>query len=617
MPHCAADEFVQRIRIAPCSSEMPQHSLGGDEPDFTGLAVWPASTFLCRFLLSRPGMALIVDKRVVELGAGLGIPGLVAAEFASVTELTDNNMLVVARLADSIALNTARMQGEVSASELAWGLENLPQARRGLADVVIGSDLVYSCQSVALLLDTADALLKPGGVFVLSYISRWLTVDEAFSRHSESHGFTVQFAEWPKGEDDEALLLVLFKCKSHAQRSLDDHDSRSSICRESGVDEHHVVDQTHEDSGLRGVRLASSLTSSLADSTNLISVGRGPLMLKLADVQLLCDTRRQLLRGLRTLNMDRNCLGDAGLQVLCSALSLSQTSSLTNLSLRHNNLGPGSARSLCLITGQPFVRLVLSANCFGKAGAAALAPLIATSALAEFEIASNQIGDDGALEIARAIVSTGQALQKLDLRDDALTSEGIHLVATTLKGCYQLAMLDLSYNLCEAYGADRLAVSGAVWPLKQLCLARCSLRTSGFARIAPFIASMNELELLDLSGNMMNDEGLAEVTEAIAGLTNLTSLSLAMGSVGSDQEVLGDFFEVIATLGRLTSLSLRGHCIDEDAAPVLMRVIPDLKLRLDLSDNPIQCNDEVRSLLQCQCHWQSPARQSETKLDSD
>ena len=120
---------------------------------------------------------------------------------------------------------------------------------------------------------------------------------------------------------------------------------------------------------------------------------------------------------------------------------------------------------------------------------------------------------------------------------------------------------------------------------------------------------------------MMNDEGLAEVTEAIAGLTNLTSLSLAMGSVGSDQEVLGDFFEVIATLGRLTSLSLRGHCIDEDAAPVLMRVIPDLKLRLDLSDNPIQCNDEVRSLLltdrRIRCASATGNRLSETKFDSD
>jgi SAM-dependent methyltransferase len=519
-------------------------------------------------------MALVKDKRICELGAGLGIPGLIAAEFAAAVELTDNNMLVVSRLAESVSLNQDRLlHAEVSASELSWGLENLPQARHGLFDAVIGSDLVYSCESVALLLSTADALLKPGGTFVLSYISRWLAVDEAFARNAESHGFTVRCADWPNGEEDEALLLVLCKT-SRAHLSLEDATG---------------------DRRVEGVRLVS-VSGVFSDSIDLVAVGRGPLMLKLADVKLLC-THRQLLCGLRTLNMDRNCLGDASLEVLCSALSLSNNSCLTELSLQQNRLGVCSARSLCIIARKPLQRLILSANGFGPDGAAALVPLIAMSALAVFALASNQLRDDGVLKIARAIAGTAHTIQELDFCDNELTSEGFDLVATTLQGCDRLAKLDLSCNLCEAYGADRLGVSKAAWPLRHLRLARCSLRTAGFARIAPFLSKMTTLCLLDLGGNMCDDDGLAELTPAITGLTNLTSLSLAMGSVGSDPDVLGEFFDVLATLVRLTFVSLRGHCIAADAAPVLMRL--PKHVRLDLSDNPIHgsSNDEVRRVL--------------------
>jgi predicted nicotinamide N-methyase len=47
-----------------------------------GEPVWPAANLLCCFLASDRGVRACAGKRVLEVGAGVGLTGLVAAHFA-------------------------------------------------------------------------------------------------------------------------------------------------------------------------------------------------------------------------------------------------------------------------------------------------------------------------------------------------------------------------------------------------------------------------------------------------------------------------------------------------------------------------------------------------------
>lgn len=82
-------------------------SLGGDAAsvDATGAVPWQAMPLLCYWVLSSPARALLTGARVLELGAGVGVPGLLAGRWCSSVVLTDNNPAVVDTLRASLDLN--------------------------------------------------------------------------------------------------------------------------------------------------------------------------------------------------------------------------------------------------------------------------------------------------------------------------------------------------------------------------------------------------------------------------------------------------------------------------------------------------------------------------------
>ena len=115
----------------------------GPAYDDTGLFhVWPASVSLCHFLHQHP--ALVVQKRVLELGCGAGLPGLLCAQLgAAYTVSTDRNEQVVRRIVK------AHRRGNVAperarAQELDWTatLELGRMVWEEEIDVVIAADLV-------------------------------------------------------------------------------------------------------------------------------------------------------------------------------------------------------------------------------------------------------------------------------------------------------------------------------------------------------------------------------------------------------------------------------------------------------------------------------------------
>ena len=74
-------------------------SLTGEPFDDTGLhRVWPASVALCHSLVARP--EAVAGRRVLELGAGTGLPSLLCARHLCAAHViaTDSNRAAVERL---------------------------------------------------------------------------------------------------------------------------------------------------------------------------------------------------------------------------------------------------------------------------------------------------------------------------------------------------------------------------------------------------------------------------------------------------------------------------------------------------------------------------------------
>lgn len=69
----------------------------------TGYFLWPAATILTRFILINS--SFFAGKRVMEIGAGLGLCGLVAGRVAKEVLLTDHNLACVRQMQEHVRLN--------------------------------------------------------------------------------------------------------------------------------------------------------------------------------------------------------------------------------------------------------------------------------------------------------------------------------------------------------------------------------------------------------------------------------------------------------------------------------------------------------------------------------
>jgi len=123
--------------------------------------IWEASLVLADHLASmepRPG------KRLLEIGCGLGLVGIVAASFGHEVTMTEQ---------DPDALNFARANAFTNLSpsnppieihRLDW---NQPALDRTF-DLIVASEIVYSEKNYEPLFALFKALLKPGGEIILA-----------------------------------------------------------------------------------------------------------------------------------------------------------------------------------------------------------------------------------------------------------------------------------------------------------------------------------------------------------------------------------------------------------------------------------------------------------------
>lgn len=155
--------------------------------DLTGQVVWPVSVFLACLVAESD----FRDKRVVELGAGCGLPGLVASQSAAKVALTDGSDVVL----DLLKQTVTKFQVRATVSSLVWGDRHSTLTFKeafGSVDVVLGADVVCWPNLVEPLLQTVVALLDIGGVFYCGFVCRATSTRDLFFEKAMKYGVTVQ-----------------------------------------------------------------------------------------------------------------------------------------------------------------------------------------------------------------------------------------------------------------------------------------------------------------------------------------------------------------------------------------------------------------------------------------
>eukprot|EP00980_Cylindrotheca_fusiformis_P005592 scaffold1184_cov132-Cylindrotheca_fusiformis.AAC.13 len=195
----------------------------------TGLTLWKASEYLCQYLVRHRhdehlDLSLQMEKsnnrrRILELGAGLGLVGILAHRISSEKShvvLTDGDTEALPYLRDNVDKNKSAQKGGITCNQLIWGRQTssdfLKQHREEKFDVILASDIIYSPVIIQPLWETIQALLDAKGIFVMAYARRKVpvSIEEVLSAATEA-GFV--YDKCTESDNEKGVFLYTFRWK--------------------------------------------------------------------------------------------------------------------------------------------------------------------------------------------------------------------------------------------------------------------------------------------------------------------------------------------------------------------------------------------------------------------
>jgi len=144
--------------------------------------VWEAGACLAEFIFHNAHC--IRGRRVIELGAGVGLTGLVAAaNFAKSVHMTDYTNATLENLSYNVSINNKWLKergidkGIVTIGNLEWGEYAENSCCSHSADVLIAADVVYTVECIPDLVATVSKFLSSGSstnvaLFATTYRNR-------------------------------------------------------------------------------------------------------------------------------------------------------------------------------------------------------------------------------------------------------------------------------------------------------------------------------------------------------------------------------------------------------------------------------------------------------------
>lgn len=178
----------------------------------TGLTVWKAAEYLADYIVKHPSL-LAPTSKVLELGAGLGLCGLVAQHLTDQSIcITDGDTETLKTLRKNLRANRSR--SNVFCQQLLWGKASSQPflEQHGTFDVILAADVLYAASIIVPLLETIDMLLSETGVFYLCFKKREVPVEAAdLLREATAMGFSHRLLS--QNEARDVFLYVLRRDK--------------------------------------------------------------------------------------------------------------------------------------------------------------------------------------------------------------------------------------------------------------------------------------------------------------------------------------------------------------------------------------------------------------------
>lgn len=160
-----------------------------------GIVLWPAAIALAHEITARG----VAGKHLLEVGAGTGLPGIVAASLGARVVQTDRQNVVLHVCKRNAERNGVTTVEHRIADWTAW-------TDTDRYDVIIGSDILYAEPLHPHLRHIFDTNLAPGGTVLISDPFREISV--AFLEAMEAAGWRVTMDKWTVGRPVGVFALT-------------------------------------------------------------------------------------------------------------------------------------------------------------------------------------------------------------------------------------------------------------------------------------------------------------------------------------------------------------------------------------------------------------------------
>lgn len=170
-----------------------------------GVVLWPAAIALAHEIESRA--AELRGRRVLELGAGTGLPGIVAASLGARVVQTDRQ---------EVAMSVCRRNGERNGlRDIQYRLVDWQEWEDDARyDWIIGSDILYGATMHPHLRRIFETNLAPGGRILLSDPFR--ATSFGLMETMEAEGWRIGLTRWSIGEEARPRPIGVFEVQPPA-----------------------------------------------------------------------------------------------------------------------------------------------------------------------------------------------------------------------------------------------------------------------------------------------------------------------------------------------------------------------------------------------------------------